>query len=77
MNKLLHHNGFTYKKSAGISHWFSAETQRAFVDIHEALKPESSNAPILFIDGVPSTQGTLARLWLDVERAENYGRNNG
>ena len=38
MNKLLHHNGFSYKQPKGVPHQFNEEKQLAFIEAYKALK---------------------------------------
>ena len=51
MNKWLHRNHFSYKKSTGVPHKYSAEARQAFVETYNQLKSEAGDEPILFIDG--------------------------
>lgn len=55
MNKWLHRHDFTYKKPAGVTHKFSEEKQRKFIEYYENLKGTASNEPILFLDAVHPT----------------------
>lgn len=66
MNKWLHRNGFSYRKPVGVPYKYSAEAQQAFREAYEKLKQEAGgDEPILFIDGLHSTQGTkLAYGWM-------------
>lgn len=58
MNKWLHRNGFTYKKTVRRPHKFSEEKQRQFIEYYKELKTTVGDEPILFIDGVHPTQAT-------------------
>jgi hypothetical protein len=65
MNKWLHRNGFTYKKTSGAPHKFSEEKQWQFIEYYEELKTTSGDEPVLFIDVVHPTQTTkISYGWL-------------
>lgn len=66
MNKWLHRHHFSYKKPTGVPHKYSEERQRIFTEAYEKMKQETGDdEPVLFIDGVHSTQGTkLAYGWI-------------
>ncbi len=65
MNKWLHRQGFSYKKTAGIPHKFSEEKQQQFIDAYDDLKKTAGDEPILFIDAVHPTQATkLSYGWI-------------
>lgn len=46
------------KKPSGVSHKFSEEKQRQFIEYYEELKATAGDEPVLFIDGVHPTQAT-------------------
>jgi len=66
LNKWLHKNGFSYKKSKGRPYKADPEQQEKFVQAYETLKNELGNEEeILFIDAVHPTQATkLSYGWI-------------
>ncbi|MFK0574117.1 winged helix-turn-helix domain-containing protein [Endozoicomonas sp.] len=59
LNKLLHQQGFTYKKPKGVPHKFDSEKQAEFVEHYEALKASlPEDEVLLFMDAVHPTQAT-------------------
>lgn len=66
MNKWLHRNGFSWKKTTGVPHKFCEEKQQQFMAEYEALKRTAGDKePILFMDAVHPTQSTkLSGGWI-------------
>lgn len=65
MNKWLHRQAFSYKKTAGVPHKFSEEKQQQFIEYYEKLKDSAQGEPILFLDAVHPTQATrLSYGWI-------------